>query len=478
VSAPATALTIISVLVFGTIAFALSAVRRFKMDPQEFIVGNRSFGTLLLWILMGGEIYTTFTFLGAAGWAYGKGAPAFYILAYLPLGYMIGFLYLPNVWRLAKERGYMTWPDFLLDRYGSKALAGAVALVQFGLMVPYVTLQLTGLQILLTIAGYGRYNAVVAVCIAFALMTLFVFSAGLRGAAWASIVKDVTVLGAALFAGVYLPLHFFGSPANMVTQLLQTKPNWFTLPPAGTTYGAWWYISTVVLNGLGLMMFPANIQAIFAARSDATVRRNLTFLPLYTLVAALMLLAGFTALLVVPGLKGPAADQSFVLVLQRFFPAWVVGLVCGAGCLAALLPASALLLGGATVVSRNVLGHTRWVRPAVLICSALALVLWLFAKATLVDILLLVYNGITQLAPPVLLGLTWRRMNAWAAAAGLIAGEAFAVFSVHWTSGPYGINPGFIALAINATACVAVALLSPLGAGDNRNRQITVTERA
>ncbi len=150
------ALLIVAVVVFGTIGFALNAVKRFKMEPQEFIVGGRSFGALLLWILLAGEIYTSFTFLGAAGWAYGKGAPAFYILAYGTIGYIIGYFYLPVVWRIGKERGLMTWPDFLTDRYGSKALGTAVAVLQFFLTVPYVTLQADG------IADYSRLPGTVS----------------------------------------------------------------------------------------------------------------------------------------------------------------------------------------------------------------------------------------------------------------------------------------------------------------------------
>ncbi|MBV8147592.1 MAG: sodium:solute symporter family protein [Candidatus Eremiobacteraeota bacterium] len=460
-SASLIALAIVGLIVFGTIAFALGAVRRFRMDPQEFIVGGRSFGALLLWMLLAGEIYTSFTFLGAAGWAYGKGAPSYYIIVYLPLGYAFGYFFLPAVWRLGKMRGLMTWPDFLIDRYGSNALGASVAVLQFALIIPYVTLQLTGLQILLTIAGYGAYNANVAVAAAFSLITLFVFTAGLRGAAWASVVKDALVLGAAIFAGVYLPVHFFGSPANMITHVLAIKPHWLTLSSGGGLYGMTWFVSTVVLNGLGIFMFPQSAPSIFSAKDEATVRRNTIFMPLYTVVPVFVLLAGFTALLLVPGLQGPAADQSFLLVIQRYFPPWIVGVVCGAGCLAALLPASVLLLGAATVVSRNVLGHTRWVRPTVLLCAALALVLWFFAKTTLVDLLLLVYNGITQLAPGVMLGLLWRRVNAWAVSAGLVAGEAIAISTLHAPTGPWGINAGLIALIVNALVCVAVTLLSP-----------------
>ena len=116
-SAPAVALTIVAVILFGTIAFALLSIRRLKMDPQQYLLGGRSFGTFFLWVLLAGEIYTSFTFLGAAGWAYGFGAPAYYILAYGTCAYVIGYFTLPAIWKIATERGLLTAPDFFVDRF-------------------------------------------------------------------------------------------------------------------------------------------------------------------------------------------------------------------------------------------------------------------------------------------------------------------------------------------------------------------------
>lgn len=468
----AVALSIIAAIVFGTVVFALTTIRRFRMDPHEYIVGSRSFGALLLWILLAGEIYTSFTFLGAAGWAYGKGAPAFYILAYGTIGYILGYFYLPEVWRIGKERGLLTWGDFLADRYDSRALAIIVGALQFFLSVPYVTLQLTGLQILLTLAGYGHYNAVAAVGAAFILIALFVFTTGLRGAAWASVIKDGLVLAAVIFAGIALPVHFFGSPAAAIDRVLQTHPHWMTLVPGTGNYGTAWYISTVLLTSIGFFMGPANAQSIYSARSAQTVRRNMMLMPLYQLVLLFVFLAGFTALIVVPGLKGPAADQSFILLLQRYYPPWVLGLIAGAGSLAALLPASVLILGAASIFSKNVLtdafgvattdrSRLIWTRVLVLVVAVLALVLWIAAKTSLVDLLLFYYNGITQLIPGVLFGLVWKRVSAWAVAAGLIAGEVVAAYSLHSSTGPWGINSGLLALLANVVVCSLVAIAFP-----------------
>jgi SSS family solute:Na+ symporter len=458
VSHEAVALAITGAILVGTVAFALYSVRRIKMDPQQYIVGGRSFGALFLWILLAGEVYTSFTFLGAAGWAYGKGAPAFYILAYGTIGYIIGYFYLPEVWRIGKEKHLLTSPDFFHARYGSKVLTTGVAVLQFVLIIPYVTLQLTGVQIVLGIAGYGHYNATVAVAAAFALIVVFTFTAGLHGAAWASIVKDALVLGAVIFAGVVLPLHFFGSFGTMFDRVLAASPHWLTLNAGGAAMGMNWYISTVLLTSVGFYMGPHSIAAVYSARSGDTIRRNAIFLPLYQIVLLLVFMAGFTALIVTPGLKGPAADQSFLLVVQRYYPAWVLGIIAGAGCLAALLPASAQLLGASSVFAKNVLGEARRTRPFVVVIAIGAFIMWLFWNKTLVDLLLLYYNGVTQFMPAFIFGIYWKRASAWAVGSGIVAGEIVAFYLWHHSLQIWGINPGFLALLVNVAVCVTVAL--------------------
>ncbi len=471
------ALTIVAATLVGTIGLALFGVRRFKMDPQQYIVGGRSFGTLFLWVLLAGEIYTSFTFLGMAGWTYGLGAPAYYIFAYGTCAYVIGYFLLPAIWQAAKERSLLTGADFFADRYASRALGVAVAVVQCTIVVPYVTLQLSGLQILLRVAGYGTFDATVAVCAAFVLIASFVFTAGLRGTAWASIVKDVLVLGAVIFAGIAIPVHFFGSPAKMIDQVLRVHPHFLTLLPGGAPHGTLWYVSTVLLTAIGFYMGPQSMSAIYSARSGDTLRRNAMLLPLYQVVLLLVFFAGRAALLIVPGLKGPAADRSFLLVVQRYYPPWVMGFVAAAGSLAALVPASALLLGAAATFSKNVLGsfgiatgdNARMLatRIAVLVIAALALVFWLEEQKTIVELLLIYYNGITQFMPGVVAAFLWPRANAWGVAAGIAAGFTLAIVLTAANVDVWGVNLGFAALAGNVAVMVAVSLLTPpRGAGD------------
>lgn len=457
VSGAVTALSIVGIVVFGTIGFALLGVRRIKMDPQQYIVGGRSFGTLFLWVLMAGEIYTTFTFLGIAGLAYSGGAPAYYIMAYGTCAYVIGYFLTPAIWKVGKEHNLFTGADFFEVRYKSRALGIGTALLMFAMMVPYVALQLSGLQILLRIAGYGAYDATVSVCLAFGVLTLFVFSTGLRGTAWASVIKDVFVLGAVVFAGVAIPVHFFGSPSAMFARVLTVHPQMLTLSPGAAFHGTAWFTSTVLLSALGFFMGPQSFNAVYSARSGDSLRRNAMLLPFYQCFLAFMLFAGLSAALIVPGLQGTAVDQSFLLVVQRYFPSWVLGLIASAGALAALVPASALLLAGASVITKNVIQNARLTRLLVIVVALLALGVWLFAQKTVVELLLLYYNGVTQFIPGVVATFLWRRATAWAVGLGIIAGLAVAVPLAMLNVAPFGINVGFVGLAANVVVLVAIS---------------------
>lgn len=468
---PSTALVIAGAIVFGTIALSLLSVRNVKMDPAQYIVAGRSFGTLFLWVLLAGEIYTTFTFLGVAGLAYSTGAPAFYAMCFGGCGYVIGYFLSPAMWRVGKEHNLLTGPDFFENRYNSRALGVACAVLYFLMVVPYVTLQLSGLQILLRIAGYGNYDATLSVCVAFIVLAFFVFTAGLRGTAWASVVKDVLVLGAVLFAGIAIPMRFFGSPAAMFDRLAEVHPQMMTLPVGTMPHGTVWFVTSVLVSTIGFFMGPHTISATFSARSGDTLRRNAMLLPFYQTALALMLIAGLSATLITPGLKGTHVDQSFLLVVQRYYPGWILGLITAAGALAALVPASSLLLAGASVITKNVAGdvlnfatsdraRTLLTRVCVLVVALLALVVWLFAQKTVVELLLLYYNGIVQFAPAAFATFIWKRATAWGVAAGIGVGLAVAMPLAVLNVAPWGINVGLLGVGTNAAVLIAVSLLT------------------
>jgi SSS family solute:Na+ symporter len=457
-----TALLIILFIIVGTIGFGIFGVRKVKMSPTQFILGGRSFGIIFLWLLSAGEVYTSFTFLGAAGWAYSRGAPAFYIICYLTVSCITVFFYMPPVWRIARRQGLLTNADYFADRYQSPALGFLTALVGVVFLIPYITLQLTGIQILLQIAGYGAINSVLAAGGAFGLIICFVLISGLRGAAWASLIKDGLVLAGVIFAGIVLPIQFFGSPQATIDKVLQVHPNWMTLVGLPENYGTLWFATTVLLSGLGGYIWPHAFASQLAAKSPDTIRRNAMILPVYQIMLLLVFFAGFTALLVKPGLKGPEVDQSFMLVVQDHYSAWLLGLVAGAGCLAGLVPASAQILAAASLLSRNLLPAkeeqvTQRTRLYIVALALLAFLLWVFNRVTLVGLLLVGYSGITQLFPGVVLSLRKRPPHALSVAVGIIVALALlTVFAVQGASVIYGANVGTVALVVNIVCLFVV----------------------
>ena len=120
---------------------------------------------LLVWLLMAGETYTTFTFLGASGRAYSWGGPVLYILAYQPLIFVVSFYVMTQMWEAGKRYRLQTQADFFRMRYGSKHLEAFVALVGIVFLIPYIQLQLTGLGLIVEVAGFGAIRRTPAMVI-------------------------------------------------------------------------------------------------------------------------------------------------------------------------------------------------------------------------------------------------------------------------------------------------------------------------
>src|SRR5216684_6427565 len=136
--------TIVTIVAVGATIGMVAGARR-KMDLEQWTVGGRGFGTVLMFLLMAGETYTTFAFLGASGWAYSRGGPTLYILTYVTLAYVVSFFILPEIWEVGRKYKLQTQSDFFDMRYGNKYLAAFVCVVGVTFMIPCLQLQITGL---------------------------------------------------------------------------------------------------------------------------------------------------------------------------------------------------------------------------------------------------------------------------------------------------------------------------------------------
>ena len=410
------ALAIILGFILLALALGIQARRGKTMDLEQWTVGGRGFGAVFVFLLMAGEIYTTFTFLGGSGYAYGHGGPAFYILAYGCLAYILSYWLLPPIWRYAKQHRLISQSDFFARKYDSPALGLLVAVVGVIALIPYLVLQLKGLGIIMSVASYGTVSATEAVWIGAGVITVYVTLSGIHGSAWNSVLKDLLILGMVLFLGIYLPLHLYGSYRAMFAAIEAAKPGYLALPAKGESIV--WFDSTVMLTALGFYMWPHTFGSLYTARDAGVFRSNAVILPLYQLVLLFVFFVGFAAILKAPGLTGPDIDLSlFRLSLETFSP-WFIGLIGGAGVLTALVPGAMILMAAATLLANNIYraarpGVTdatvaRLVKVMVPVVALVAVLFTLQGGNTIVALLLMGYSFVTQLFPSLLASLMRR----------------------------------------------------------------------
>ncbi|MGL4859656.1 MAG: sodium:solute symporter family protein [Enterobacteriaceae bacterium] len=420
--------TFITFLIFAlSLYLAIRARRGKEMNLEQWAAGGRSFGTLFIFILMAGEFYTMFSLLGASGWAYGKGGPAYHILAYLSLGFALYYFIHPIIWKAGKEKGLITQADFMSSQYSSPLLGLIAALLGVFAMLPYLVVQLKGLSIVIAYTSYGLISPTLAMLIASIAMVVYVLLSGIHGSAWTAILKDIMILSVIVFLGIYLPFHYYGGIGDMFRQIADARPDFLLLPPQGLSIS--WLISTVLINVIGALMWPHLYPPIYAARNPRSFRKNSVIAPLYTLMLLFALFVGFAAIMQVPGLQGGEVDLALIKLSVQTFPPWLIGIIGATGFLTALVPSTLLLIATTTQIVNNIFKYFRprttnaqVANGSKLLVPLLMIVVLgvaLNAGESLVVLLLIGYSLISQLAPAMLLSLPQKR---WVTAEGAIAG--------------------------------------------------------
>lgn len=466
------ALGFIFLIVFGGTALGLAAARHRQVNLEQWAVAGRGLGLILVWILLAGETFTTFSVLGISGWTYSKGGPILYALTYLTLGQVLTFFAGPAIWEVGRRYRLQNIGDYFAQRYQSRALAAVVAVAGVVFLTVYLQLQLTGLGTIVRVASFETIDRTQAMEVSSAVIAVFVLLSGVRGVVWVSFLKDFLLVAVALVVGLGIPYLRFGGIGAMFDQLLKARPAFFTMPGATADLDHRWFVTTVLINSL-FFTWPHFFGNIFTAKSGDTVRRNSMLMPLYVLPLLLIILAGCAAILIAPGL--PNGDLALLTAVRTTFPPWVLGIIGGAGALTAIVPASIMILTSATLVAKNV--YKAYFKPdmnerevmavarvSVFVLTAIALTLSLHSSTTLVGLLIMAYSGVAQFAPGIVLALCSKRVTTPAILTGLIAGLAVSgVLSFTHRDPFHGFNAGFLALALNMALVVAISAITRPG---------------
>jgi len=473
------------------LGFAAANWRKGDLDLlHEWGLGGRRFGTIITWFLIGGDLYTAYTFIAVPALAFGAGALAFFALPYTIMIYPILFLVFPRIWHVCHKHRYITAADFVRGRFGNRWLALAITVTGIVATMPYIALQLVGLQVVvgaLGISGSGL-AADLPLIIAFVILAAFTYSSGLRAPASIAVVKDILIYTTAFAAVIVIPIELGGF--EKIFAAVPPEKLLLAVPGENTT-GAYSAYATLALgSAFALFLYPHSLTGILSASSGQAIRRNAALLPGYSLMLGLLALVGFFAIAAgvanlpeyAGGFKQFGNNFAVPALFLHSFPSWFVGIAFAAIGIGALVPAAIMSIAAANLYTRNF--HREFVNKnptdkqeaqmakwVSLVVKFGALVFILFVPTQYaIQLQLLGGIWIIQTLPAVMLGAYTRWFNSWALLVGWLAGTLVGTamaYAVNLTPtyplalGGY-VFPGYTALYTVILNVVLAIVLTPV----------------
>jgi SSS family solute:Na+ symporter len=495
--------------VVTVLGFVAARWRRGDLDQlHEWGLGGRRFGTLVTWFLLGGDLYTAYTFIAVPALVYGQGAIGFFALPYTIIAYPIIFVVAPRLWSVSRARGYITGADFVRGRFQSPLLALAIALTALLATMPYIALQLVGIQVVvaaLGIEGQG-WMSDLPLIVSFVILAAYTYNAGLRAPAMIAVVKDAIIYVTVLAAVVVIPMKLGG-----FGKIFAAVPPQKLLLHSGQTSV---FVTLALGSACALMLYPHAMTGLLASSGRGVIQRNTALLPAYSLLLGIIALFGYMALAAhvgdapefAHGFQQYGANYAVPALFLRSFPSWFVGVAFAAVAIGALVPAAVMSIASANLFTRNI--YREYLRPKctdkeeATVAKIVSLVVKLGALVFIVAlpqkyaIQLQLLGGvwILQTFPAVVLGLYTRWMHRW----GLLAGWAVGMTTGTWMCSTTGFKsttfalklgdwsvPGYAALwavlanlAVTVLATLAFAALKVAPGEDETKPEDYFAERA
>jgi SSS family solute:Na+ symporter len=530
VNATTFTIVVILFLVVTGVGFAAARWRRTEdmLHLNEWGLGGRGFGAFVTWFLLGGDLYTAYTFIAVPALVFGSGAIGFYAVSYTIMVFPIVIIFLPRLWSVSRVHNYVTPADFIRGRYGSRGLALSAAFTGILALMPYIALQLVGIQAVLTVMGVGTSsgNAFVKdipLFIAFLVLAIFTYVSGLRAPALIAFIKDTLVYLMVIVAVIYIPTrlggwgHIFGVAQTHFTSVNPaTKKPYGTFIPTSKAIGSTQLdFATLALgSALALFIYPHSITGTLAAKRRSVIKRNMAFLPLYSLLLALIALFGYMAIAdktTVANIKkaGGNAQLAVPYLFQHMFPSWFTGIAFSGMIIGALVPAAIMGIAAANLFTRNIFKEffkpdasprlqTKVSKWASLVVKLGALYFAVELPHTFaINLQLLGGVWILQLFPMLVAGLFTRWFDRWALLTGWLAGMVFGTVAAynsasptasHWASSSdiefgHTVYIGFSAVLLNIIIAVILTVILraakvPQGADETLPHQYTADPAA
>lgn len=440
------------------IGFVAGRWRRAGADSlDEWALGGRTFGPFITWFLLGGDLYSAYTLIAVPAAVFSMGAFGFYSIPNAIVLYALGFLFLPRLVALAHARGYVTLTDFVNERFGSRTLGLAITLTGLLATLPYLALQLVGLEVVFGALGLGGsadqnwFVRDLPLLIAFAILAAFTYSSGVRAPALISFVKDGLTYLVVIVAVVVIPVRLGGFGAAFEKASAAFSSGGAGGGDALLSVQPSVYVTLALGSGMAFFLYPHSMTGVFAARGPKTVRRNMSVLPIYTVLLGFVALLGVLAL--AAGVRPWGGNPQYAVpqLLAGMFPSWFVGVAFAAIAMSALVPAAIMAIAAGNLVSRNLYrefarhevsqhAETRVSKIVSVLVKVGALVFVLTMDSNFaLNFQLLGGIWILQTLPTVLLGLFTRHFaDRWAVLAGWAVGIGYGTWAAYGVKSPSG----------------------------------------
>lgn len=471
------ALGIVLAYMLVTVVMGIAAGRRGRGDPNDFVAGERAFGPVVMYFVVGATIFSAYALLGTPQRVAAKGSDAFYVLAYGATGLVPLFFFGAKVRRIGARHGFVTQAELVAARFSSRPISVMMGVASVVAFVPYLVIQLKGAGLVMeAVTGWpGIYGA----AFVYLAVLIYVIAGGVRGVGWTNVVQGVAMLVVIWILGLWIPIALYGSVPAMFDQVIERAPEYLTLPGPGEGTSMARYSSEILVSILGFSMWPHVFMKCFTARSARLVQQSVAWYPTFLFFLVPLLLLGYVAVLA----GGPTDDSVLLWLVDRVSgtPGYTLmfAFVAFAILAASMSTGDALLHAGGSILVRDVLvplrpalrdndaAQTKVIRALVVV---LALVSWgMLAGAggtSIVDLLLLAYAVPIQFMPLVMATLYWRGATRRGAEWGLGAGLAtiavmFALArlapELATAINPYELELGVLGLVPNALLLVALS---------------------
>jgi solute:Na+ symporter, SSS family len=409
---------------------------------DEWGLGGRKFGGWITWFLVGGDLYTAYTFVAVPALLFGAGATGFFAVPYTVIIYPMVFLVLARLWSVSHRHGFVTPADFVRSRSGSSTMALLVAITGIVATMPYIALQLVGIEAVLKAMHIpGAWPLIVA----FAVLAAFTYQSGLRAPAMIAFVKDVLIYLVIIVAIIYIPSKLGGWASIFSAADTKFKATNGTILNASNQ---WQYITLAFGSALALFLYPHSVTGVLASKNRGVIKRNMSALPAYSLLLGLIALLGYMAIAAkvtpIPG------DNNTVvpLLFDKMFPSWFAGVAFAAVAIGALVPAAIMSIAAANLFTRNI--FKEYIKPdataaqeasvskiaSLVVKAGAVLVIILISPQFSIDLQLIGGVIILQTLPAVALGLYTGWFHRWGLVAGWFAGMGLGMWMLYQIGNP------------------------------------------